>query len=50
MRHEITLVFARPFGLNRENIENNGRRINFDYLQQTGAGSRTLCSHNFGII
>ena len=37
MRQEINLVFARPFGLNHENIENNGRKINFDYLQQTGA-------------
>lgn len=43
MRQEISLVFARPFELNRDDIENNGRRINFDYLQRTGAGSRTLC-------
>ena len=43
MRQEISLVFARPFELNHDDIENNGRRINFDYLQRTGAGSRTLC-------
>lgn len=42
MRQENSLVFARPFELNRD-IKNNGRRINFDYLQRTGAGSRTLC-------
>ena len=43
MRREVCCVFAKPFGLTKEDIE-EGRLFPFDYLQRTGAGSRSLCT------
>jgi hypothetical protein len=39
---EITRVFAMPFGLSTEDIL-AGKRVEFSYLQRTGAGARSLC-------
>ena len=39
MREEISAVF---FGINEEDLA-RGKVFKFDYLQRTGAGSRTLC-------
>ena len=42
MRQEICTVFSKPFGLSDEDII-QGKLFKFQYLQRTGAGSRTLC-------
>ena len=42
MRCEVCQVFAGPFGLSAEDIQQK-RLFPFLYLQRTGAGSRTLC-------
>lgn len=42
MVEEITRVFAMPFGLGTEDIS-AGKRLEFKYLQKTGAGARSLC-------
>ena len=42
MRQEICTVFSKPFGLSDEDII-QGKLFKFEYLQRTGAGSRTLC-------
>lgn len=42
MRREVCSVFTKAFGLSPEDIA-GGRLFPFDYLQRTGAGSRTLC-------
>ena len=42
MKKEICAVFAKPFCLSAEDIE-GGKCFPFNYLQRTGAGSRTLC-------
>lgn len=42
MKMEICRVFSKPFGLTEEEIE-GGKLFAFEYLQRTGAGSRTLC-------
>lgn len=50
MNREICSVFTRPFGLSQKEID-NGELFPFQYLQRTGAGSRTLrvptVSHSF---
>ena len=40
---EISRVFASQVGLSKSDIEEGGKRLNFLFLQRTGAGSRTLC-------
>lgn len=42
MRREICAVFAKPFALSKNDVE-EGLPFPFEYLQRTGAGSRTLC-------
>ena len=42
MRREISSVFAKPFGLSQGDID-RGELFPFEYLQRTGAGSRSLC-------
>ena len=42
MREEISAVFSKSFGINEEDLA-RGKVFKFDYLQRTGAGSRTLC-------
>ncbi len=42
MNKEICNVFSKPFGLSADNIA-SGKMFEFQYLQRTGAGSRTLC-------
>ena len=42
MQQEILAVFSKPLGLSEEDLA-AGKVFNFDYLQRTGAGSRTLC-------
>lgn len=42
MRKEICSVFAKPFKLSMEDIA-GGTVFPFQYLQRTGAGSRSLC-------
>jgi len=40
---EISRVFGSQVGLSKSDIEDGGKRLNFLFLQRTGAGSRTLC-------
>ena len=40
---EVSRVFASQVGLSTSEIEDEGKRFNFIFLQRTGAGSRTLC-------
>ena len=40
---EVSRVFASQVGLSKTEIEDEGKRFNFFFLQRTGAGSRTLC-------
>ena len=42
MKEEICRLFAKPFGLSEDDID-VGKLFPFEYLQKTGAGSRTLC-------
>jgi len=42
MRREVCRLFAKPFGTTEVEIE-SGKLFGFEYLQRTGAGSRTLC-------
>lgn len=42
MKTEVCSIFAKPFALSEENIA-NGILFPYEYLQRTGAGSRTLC-------
>ena len=42
VRREVCEVFSEPIGLTSEDIKNN-RLFKFTYLQQTGAGTRSLC-------
>ena len=42
MKREICRVFSKPMGLTDMDIT-NGDLFPFQYLQRTGAGSRTLC-------
>lgn len=42
MQREISSLFSKPFGLTEEDLA-AGKTFKFDYLQRTGAGSRTLC-------
>ena len=42
MRQEVCSVFVKPFALTQQDID-NGDIFPFEYLQRTGAGSRTLC-------
>ena len=40
---EVSRVFSSPIGLSKTEIEDEGKRFNFLFLQQGGAGSHTLC-------
>ncbi len=40
---EICRVFATPMGLTEDDISNT-KFFPFEYLQRTGAGSRSLCA------
>lgn len=42
MKKEICNVFSKPFCLSDNDIA-SGKMFHFEYLQRTGAGSRTLC-------
>lgn len=40
---EVSHVFSSPMGLSKTEIEDEGKRLNFLFLQWAGAGSHTLC-------
>lgn len=40
---EISRVFGSKVGLTKTEIEDEGKRFNFLFLQRSGVGSRTLC-------